>query len=139
MNILFLCVANSARSQMAEGLAKQIFGRDFNIESAGSQPSGTVNPFAIQAMKKYGIDITTHHSKSWDDLPRDFFDNLDFVITLCAEEICPTVPSKAQRLHWGLPDPAYMGKSDEERLLAFENTRDEIEKRLKHWRQTLYS
>src|SRR5688500_11124632 len=109
MKILFLCVANSARSQIAEGLAREILGDDVEIQSAGSVPSGQVNPFAIQVLKEKGIDISSHYSKSWNDLPARFFADLDYVITLCAEEICPTIPVKAKKLHWGLPDPASAG------------------------------
>lgn len=105
MKILFLCVANSARSQIAEGLAKNIFGEQAKIESAGSEPSGKVNPFAIQVLKEVGIDISQNKSKSWNVLSSQFFADLDYVITLCAEEVCPTILTKAKKLHWGMPDP----------------------------------
>ncbi|MES2768848.1 MAG: arsenate reductase ArsC [Bdellovibrionota bacterium] len=136
MKILFLCVANSARSQMAEGLAKHLFGSKVEVESAGSEPSGKVNPFAIQAMKEIGIDISGNRSKFWDSLSPKFFVSLDYVITLCAEEICPTLGSqKAQKLHWGMPDPASIGDTDIEKLQAFRKTRDEILKNLKNFKQ----
>ena len=102
MKILFLCIANSARSQIAEGLARIILGPSAEIESAGSKPSGKLNPFAIQVMKEINIDISGHHSKSCDDLPSMFFIDLDYVITLCAEEICPTTAVKSKKLYWGL-------------------------------------
>ena len=86
MNILFLCVANSARSQMAEGLAKSMLGKNHNIQSAGSIPSGEVHPNAVMTMDDIGIDIREQYSKSIDDLDKDFIDNLDYAITLCAEE-----------------------------------------------------
>lgn len=105
MKILFLCVANSARSQLAEGLARSILGPKFQIESAGSQPS-KVNPLAIEALKEVGIDISGHHSKSVDVLSPEFLVNLDYVITLCAEEVCPVLLSNAKKLHWPHPDPA---------------------------------
>lgn len=105
MKILFMCVANSARSQLAEGLAKALFGKSVEIQSAGSYPS-KVNPLAIEALKEIGIDISSHHSKSVDDLSPAFLANLDYVITLCAEEVCPVLVSKARRLHWPLPDPS---------------------------------
>jgi arsenate reductase (thioredoxin) len=103
--ILFLCVANSARSQMAEGLARQLFARrgaDMLVQSAGSQPS-RVNPYAIEVMREVGVDLATHHSK-----PVDAVDpaTVDLVITLCAEEVCPIFLGQARRLHWPLPDPA---------------------------------
>ena len=128
MNILFMCVANSARSQIADGLAKKIFGSKAKIQSAGSRPS-TVNPFAIKALQEIGIDISSNKSKSVDDLSSEFVSSLDYVITLCAEEVCPVIISKAKKLHWPLPDPAGPG-SDEELILRFRTTRDEIEKRL---------
>jgi arsenate reductase len=101
MNILFLCVANSARSQMAEGLAKSMFGKEHNIQSAGSIPSGEVHPNAIIAMDDIGIDIRDQYSKSTDDLDKDFIDNLDYAITLCAEEVCPVLPSKSLKAFTG--------------------------------------
>lgn len=125
MNILFMCVANSARSQMAEGLAKKFFGDRAVVASAGSQPS-RVNPFAIQVMKELGIDISGHHSKSVDDLDPGFIAKLDYVITLCAEEVCPILISKAQKLHWPLPDPARNRADNEEELISFRQTRDAI-------------
>lgn len=102
MKILFLCVANSARSQMAEGLARHRFGKRADVASAGSVPTRP-NPYAIEAMAELGIDITGHTSKSVDGMNAADF---DFVITLCAEEICPWLPGATQRLHWPIDDPA---------------------------------
>ncbi len=125
--ILFMCVANSARSQMAEGLARAMFGDRIVIESAGSQPAA-VNPYAIAAMAEAGIDITGHRSKSVDEIK---VAGLDLVITLCAEEVCPILPGKVQRLHWPIPDPA-----SKEPLPAevfgerFRTAREEIRRRL---------
>lgn len=126
MNILFMCVANSARSQLAEGLAKQIFGKSAVIESAGSKPS-RVNPLAIESMKEIGVDLADHRSKSVDDLAPDFVAALDYVITLCAEEVCPIVITKAKKLHWPMPDPAGAGES----LGRFREVRVAIEAKLK--------
>lgn len=128
MKILFLCVANSARSQMAEGLAKTLLGNKFVIESAGSEPSGKVHPDAITVMKEEGIDISKHTSKFYDDLPVSFLSDLDYVITLCAEEVCPTMASNAKKLHWGMPDPA--AASESERLDSFRMIRDQIKEKL---------
>ncbi len=128
LNILFLCVANSARSQLAEGLAKAIFGENAAIESAGSEPSGKVQPWAFEVLKEEGIDISKNWSKSIQDLSPAFIDNLDYVITLCAEEVCPALPSKAQRLHWPIKDPA--GVSEAQKPQAFRIARDEIRNRL---------
>lgn len=100
--VLFLCVANSARSQMAEGLARAILPADLQVLSAGSKPA-TVNPYAIEAMKEIGIDISSHRSKSVDEID---VTGLDVVVTLCAEEVCPLLPGRVQRLHWPIADPA---------------------------------
>ena len=131
MNILFLCVANSARSQMAEGLAKSMFGKEHNIQSAGSIPSGEVHPNAVIAMDDIGIDIRDQHSKSTYDLDKDFIDNLDFAITLCAEEVCPVLPSKAESLHWMNEDPANVSYSEKQLKTSFSNTRDNLYKLIK--------
>lgn len=128
MKILFLCVANSARSQLAEGLAKSIFPNNSQIESAGSEPSGKVQPWAVTVLQESGIDISKNWSKSITDLSQDFLDNLDYVITLCAEEVCPVFLSKAKRLHWPIPDPASAPEDLKEQ--AFRNARDEIKSRL---------
>ena len=131
MNILFLCVANSARSQMAEGLAKSMFGKEHNIQSAGSTPSGEVHPSAVIAMDDIGIDIRDQYSKSTDDLDKDFIDNLDYAITLCAEEVCPVLPSKALSLHWMNEDPANDSYSEKQLKTSFSNTRDNLYKLIK--------
>lgn len=126
--LLFLCVANSARSQMGEGLARSLFGRVATVQSAGSQPS-RVNPNAIIAMREVGIDITSHRSKSTDEIDPA---SVDTVITLCAEEVCPLWPGTFERLHWGLQDPATTDPSvsNEEVLARFRATRDELRRRL---------
>jgi arsenate reductase len=131
MNILFLCVANSARSQMAEGLAKSMLGQGHNIQSAGSIPSGEVHPNAVIAMDEIGIDIRDQFSKSTDDLDKDFIDNLDYAITLCAEEVCPVIPSNAKSLHWMNEDPAKKGMSDFEQRILFNKVRDDLYKLIK--------
>jgi arsenate reductase len=100
--LLFLCVANSARSQMAEGLARALFGNDVEVSSAGSQPS-KVNPYAVEAMSEIGIDISRQRSKAVADFDASSF---DVVITLCAEEVCPVLPGCVRRIHWPVCDPA---------------------------------
>ncbi|MBI3557933.1 MAG: arsenate reductase ArsC [Deltaproteobacteria bacterium] len=132
MKILFMCVANSARSQLAEGLARNLFGPKAHVESAGSHPS-KLNPFAVKAMQEIGIDISSHHSKSIDDLSPEFIAQLDYVITLCAEEVCPILVSQAKKLHWPFPDPAGKGTSDEEKLECFRTARDSIRHRLEEF------
>lgn len=130
MNILFMCVANSARSQMAEGLAKSIFGENAWIESAGSEPK-TVNPFALQAMSEIGIDISKHYSKSYEQLSPKFIVQLDYIITLCAEEVCPRMAApRAKRLHWGFTDPANSKANKEEQLAEFKKIRDAIKMKI---------
>jgi arsenate reductase len=124
--VLFLCVANSARSQMAEGIARALAPASVKISSAGSQPS-RLNPLAVKALAEVGIDISTHTSKSVNDIPPG---DVDAVITLCGEEVCPVFLGKALRVHWGLPDPAHTGSTEEERLQAFRDVRDELRRRL---------
>lgn len=125
---LFLCVANSARSQMAEGLARRLFGARVPVESAGSRPS-RVNPYAIEAMGEVGVDLTGHHSKPVDDVDRAAVAR---VITLCAEEVCPVWLGAATRLHWPIPDPASDDPSlaPDELRARFRAARDEILQRL---------
>ncbi len=100
-SILFLCVANSARSQIGEGLAREMFP-SLRIQSAGSRPS-RVNPYAIEVLAELGIDASSHASKSVQDIDPA---TVDLVITLCAEEVCPLFLGQAERLHWPIPDPA---------------------------------
>lgn len=126
--ILFLCVANSARSQMAEGLARRLFGGRVRVESAGSEPS-TVNPYAIEVMGEVGVDLTTHRSKSVQSIDPA---TVGTVITLCAEEVCPVFLGRARRLHWPIQDPASKDPSlpREEMLTRFRGARDQIQARL---------
>lgn len=123
-SILFLCVANSARSQMAEGLGRMIFGDRVPVLSAGSEPS-KVNPYAIEVMRELGVDLTAHQSKSVQTIDPDI---VGTVITLCAEEVCPVFLGKARRLHWPIPDPATKDASvpREEMLARFRTARDTI-------------
>ena len=124
--VLFLCVANSARSQLAEGIARSLAPAGVTVWSAGSQPT-RVRPEAIAALAEIGIDISHHRSKSVADIPAA---EVDTVITLCGEEECPVFLGKARRLHWGLPDPASVGGSEADRADAFRRTRDELRRRL---------
>jgi protein-tyrosine-phosphatase len=124
--ILFLCVANSARSQMAEGIAKSIAPSGMKIWSAGSHPT-SVRSEAIVVLREIGVNISGSCSKSVSEIPPA---EVDTVITLCAEEECPVFLGKANRLHWGLPDPAAVSGSEENRLSAFRKTRDELKKRI---------
>ena len=126
-HILFLCVANSARSQMAEGIARSLAPRGVIVSSAGSSPA-SVRPEAIHVLREIGVDISGHRSKGLESVDAG---SVDVVITLCAEEICPTFLGKARRLHWGIPDPAAGTGTEEARLKAFRSVRDELLRRLK--------
>lgn len=123
-SILFLCVANSARSQMAEGLGRLILGDRVPVMSAGSEPS-TVNPCAIEVMRELGVDLAAHHSKSVQTIDPK---TVGTVITLCAEEVCPVFLGEARRLHWPIPDPASKDPSipREELLARFRAARDTL-------------
>lgn len=127
-SVLFLCVANSARSQMAEGLARSLFGDSVRVQSAGSSPS-KVNPFAVRAMAELGVDLSAHTSKSVRSIEPG---SVDLVITLCAEEVCPVFLSAVARMHWPLSDPDRKQEdlTDDERLHCFRVARDELRARL---------
>ena len=124
--IAFLCVANSARSQMAEGLARHLYGDRAKFVSAGSQPSH-LNPLATQALAEIGIDIRQHRSKSTNDLD---FSGIDLVVTLCADEVCPLVPGKTKKVHWPFTDPANASLPRAEQLKLFRTIRDQIRGKL---------
>jgi arsenate reductase len=125
-SVLFLCVANSARSQMAEGLARALWGPTVRVQSAGSQPS-VVNPYAIEVMREIGIDLSTHRSKSVETIDPA---SVDLVITLCAEEVCPAFLAPVARLHWPIPDPADPSLLPDEALARFRAARDELHRRV---------
>lgn len=126
--LLFLCVANSARSQMAEALARALFRDDVRVQSAGSRPT-RVNPLAVEVLAEIGLALDGQASKLVEGIDAQ---SVDTVITLCAEEVCPVFLGRAQRLSWPLPDPA----SDnpriprEELLERFRAARDELHRRL---------
>lgn len=123
-SILFLCVANSARSQMAEGLGRLLFGQRAHVQSAGSEPS-VVNPYAVEVMRELDVDLSVHHSKSVQTIDPQ---TVATVITLCAEEVCPAFLGQARRLHWPIPDPASKDQTieREEMLRRFRTARDTI-------------
>ena len=100
--LLFICVANSARSQMAEGLARQRLGARMRVQSAGSEPA-SVNPYAVAVMREVGVDLAAHYSKSVQTINPE---SVDLVITLCAEAVCPVFLGDVRRLHWPIEDPA---------------------------------
>ena len=125
-HVLFLCVANSARSQMAEGVGRSLARAGVRVSSAGSEPS-RVRPQAVEALREIGIDADSHTSKSFDEF-QDV--GVDCVITLCAEENCPVWLGDAWRVHWALPDPAAATGSDADILDSFRRVRNELARRL---------
>ncbi len=120
--VLFLCIHNSSRSQMAEGFAHTMAPADVLVLSAGTEPRG-VHPCATEVMKEIGIDLTTQSSKHLDDVP---WRDCDTVVTLCgeADESCPALAGDVRRVHWPLPDPSAVPEA--ERLAVFREVRDEI-------------
>lgn len=122
--VLILCTANSARSQMAEGLLRHLAGDRFEVHSAGSRP-GAVRPEAIAVLQEIGIDISGHRSKHVDEFAGEAF---DYVLTVCdnAREACPIHPGHGNRIHHAFEDPAAAGGPEAERLAAFRRVRDQI-------------
>lgn len=128
--VLFLCTANSARSQMAEGLMRHFSKGAIEVFSAGSVPSH-VHPLAIETMARAGIDISQHSSKHLDDLAHQQF---DYVITVCdhQHEACPVFPGDPERIHWSLPDPAN-AEPDEVKERAFTSTANHLRQLIRHF------
>jgi arsenate reductase len=122
--VLFICTHNSARSQMAEGLLRSLYGDRYDSFSAGTEPRG-VNPFAIEAMNETGIDITSHYSKSTDEFKGLEFDH---VVTVCdhAKETCPFFPGANNYIHKSFTDPSAVEGTEEEQRAMFRYVRDEI-------------
>ena len=135
VQVLILCTANSARSQMGEGLLREMAGERFDVYSAGASPS-SVNPFAIAAMRERGIDISSHRSDHLDQYLNKAF---DYVITVCdhAAESCPVFPGRALRIHWSFPDPAAVSGADDEVLASFVKVRDGLEAQFREWLEAL--
>src|ERR1700741_4328026 len=126
---LILCTGNSSRSQMAEGLLRQLAGDVYEVASAGVSPS-RVRPEAIEAMREIGIDISDHRSKSVEEFTGQ---PIDYVITVCdnAREHCPVFPGGGQKIHWSFDDPAAVEGDESARLAVFCRVRDEIGEHLK--------
>ena len=120
-HILFVCIENSCRSQMAEGFASKFGAGVIEAHSAGSKPSGVVNPKAIAAMDEIGVDISSHRSKGFDALPDGEW---DVIVTMGCGDACPFLPAR-MRIDWDLPDPKEMLPAE------FNKVRDEIEERVK--------
>ena len=119
--VLFICVENSCRSQMAEGFARALGKGNLEAHSAGSKPSGHVNPQTTEVMREKGIDLSGHLSKGPEELPASPF---DYVVTMGCGDACPTPPAK-KRLEWNIPDPRGKG------LDEFRKVRDEIEEKVR--------
>jgi arsenate reductase len=120
-----MCVANSARSQIAEALAKDILGEKVKVMSAGIYPAISVHPGAIEVMQEIGLDISSAKPKLHGDLPPSFLVNLDYVITVCEEELYPELTTRKERLRWSFSDPVLL--RGEEQKQAFRSIRDEIQ------------
>lgn len=121
-SILVLCTGNSSRSVMAEALINTLGKGRFKAYSAGSHPSGTVNPFAIERCESLDYDVSQLRSKSWDEFATPDAPHMDFVITVCdqaAGEVCPIWPGKPMTAHWGFEDPAAFEGTDEEKRQVF--------------------
>ena len=125
--VLFICVQNSARSQMAEGWARKMLPPGVRIWSAGSQPARAVNPYAVRVMQEAGIDISRQRPKRISDVP---LGDVDTVITLCTEEVCVLPPGGLEQENWALPDPAMVAGSEWEIEAAFRKVRDELRDRI---------
>lgn len=138
VKVLFICIHNSARSQMAEAYCKQFGGSDFEVESAGLEP-GNLNPYVVRVLKEDGIDISGKKTQDAFELFRAgrFY---SYVVTVCSretEEKCPIFPGVVQRLHWPFPDPATFTGTDDEIMAQVRSIRDQIKGRVKEFVDTV--
>ena len=133
LNVLFLCTGNSARSIMAEAILNDLGGGRLKGYSAGSHPSGKVNPFAIELLRTNRLPTEGMRSKNWDEFAQPGAPFMHFVFTVCdqaAAEVCPVWPGKPMTAHWGVPDPAAVQGSDEEKRRAFRAAYAELHRRI---------
>ena len=133
LNVLFLCTGNSARSIIAEGILRKLGGDTFFSYSAGSQPAGKPNPYALAVLRDHDIDVSFARSKLWDEFANSDSPKMDLIITVCdnaAGETCPVWPGHPSMAHWGVPDPAIMQGSHEGILATFQRTYLEMEVRI---------
>jgi arsenate reductase (thioredoxin) len=132
--VLFVCIHNSARSQMAEAFLNQICGNEFEAHSAGLEP-GKLNPLVVEAMQEIGIDISGHQTKAVFDMFKSG-KIFAYVITVCDEasaERCPIFPGITKRLHWSFPDPSSLQGTYEEKLMRTREVRDTIKQKIEQW------
>ena len=132
--ILFICIHNSARSQMAETFMNRLCGGEFTAQSAGIEP-GRLNPLVVEAMAELGIDISGNRTRSVADVISSG-ERYDYVVTVCDEasaERCPVFPGRVQRLHWGFPDPSAFQGTHEEKLAKTREVRDSIRAKIEAW------
>ena len=132
-HVLFLCTGNSARSIMAEAILNHIGRGRFQAYSAGSQPAGRVNPFALELLEKNRLPVASLRSKSWDEFARPGAPPLDFIFTVCdnaAGEVCPVWPGRPVTAHWGIADPAAVAGSDDDKRKAFFKAYNELHTRI---------
>lgn len=135
-NILILCTHNSARSVLSEGMLNhwaRKLGKDVRAFSAGSSPSGRINPYAIEALQAAGVDTSSYRSKSWDEFAAPDAPQMRAVITVCdsaAQEVCPYWPGTPVKVHWGYSDPSNAAGGDDAKRQAFELTRQAIAYRM---------
>lgn len=132
-NVLFICTGNSARSILAEGLLNHLGQGHFRGFSAGSHPTGRVNPYALRTLRQYGIPTDSFRSKSWDEFSQHGAPELDFVFTVCdkaAGEVCPVWPGQPMTAHWGVPDPAAVEGEEDQKLQAVRDTALTLRRRI---------
>jgi arsenate reductase len=133
LNVLFVCTGNSARSVLAEGLMNHLGARRFRAFSAGSMPTGVVNPFALATLAQLGMPVDGFRSKSWSEFEGAGAPALDFVFTVCdnaAGEVCPVWPGQPMTAHWGVPDPAALKGSEAERAQAYWDVATTLKRRI---------
>ena len=132
-SVLFLCTGNSARSILAEAYLNHAGCGRFTAHSAGSHPAGRVNPFVLELLRETGLPTAGARSKSWDEFARSYAPKIDFVVTVCdsaAAEVCPVWPGHPLKAHWGVPDPAAVEGTDEQKRHAFKDALTTLSRRI---------